>query len=143
MKYSCLALLATLVGTVSVLNNNIVAEAAPISRILASHSASAPAPAFAHSLSGESHTKSHVHRRHMRHNHPRPKRSFSKRAKQPSELDYLLSTLPHDIVPIPAAASEYLPRTRSPNDGHVVLDPQDDDAGNELLDTEADRLALD
>jgi hypothetical protein len=138
MKYSCLALLATLVGTVSVLNNNIVAEAAPISRILASHSASAPAPAFAHSPSGESHTKSHLRRRHMRHNHPRPKRSLSKRAKQPSELDYLLSSASHGIVPIPAAASEYLP-----NDGHVVLDPQDDDAGNELLDTEADRLALD
>ncbi|KAF9982384.1 hypothetical protein BGZ65_002931, partial [Modicella reniformis] len=151
MKHSVLILLATLVGTVSILNtNNNAAEAAPISRILSSHQpvlAQVLAPARAQApSSGNPQIKSRSHR----HRHQsRASSSLNIRTKQLSELERLLSSLPNDgIVPIPAAASESLPwlqrtgrsafRRASFMHGHAVLDERDDDAGNEMLDTEAD-----
>ncbi|KAF9362188.1 hypothetical protein BGX34_006642 [Mortierella sp. NVP85] len=133
MKYSCLILLATFVGTVSIVNNNIAADAAPIARILA------PQP-VAHMTSAQTPTR--LKRRHI-HKHS-SKRLLNERAnKPPSALDFL-SSVSDDVVPFPAAASELrferngrpASRTAPSVYGRFVMDERDDDAGNELLDTE-------
>ncbi|KAK3829302.1 MAG: hypothetical protein J3Q66DRAFT_324864 [Benniella sp.] len=135
MKYSCLILLATLVGTVSIANNNIAADAAPIARILA------PQP-LAHVASLQTSTR--LKRRHIHKHSHTSKRLLNERAiKPPSGLDFL-SSVSDDVVPFPAAASELrferngrpVSRTAPSVYGRFVMDERDDDAGNELLDTE-------
>ncbi|KAG0367193.1 hypothetical protein BC939DRAFT_450843 [Gamsiella multidivaricata] len=139
MKHSTLLLLLAFVSA-SVINST---EAAPFSRILASHQPatasqepqldtkqqSQPSPAGRIRLKSRSHPSS---------------------ASSPSQPHHVRSTKIDKLLSEPVVAASWYHRTSTRSlrqltaasnlQGHAIMDEEDDDAGNELLDTETEGL---
>ncbi|KAF9114517.1 hypothetical protein BGX27_010574 [Mortierella sp. AM989] len=131
---SDLVLLLTIVGA-SLLSNNVAIDAAPVHRLLSKQQPSQqPSPAGRTQIKPQSYTAS----------------SSSSSSRTPSRRHPVFKSLGiHNVLPAahnnPSPwyfNSDRRPRSYSAHslEGHAVLDEEDDDAGNELLDTETDDL---
>ncbi|KAF9396566.1 hypothetical protein CPC16_000074 [Podila verticillata] len=139
-RSSTLVLFASLVGT-WISGDNTLADAAPISRLLARQASSPSSPNSApHPSPGRVQIKLV--------NTPPPPPSFRRSDKssssQPKNND-ILASVPEPPKEVKVLDSWYMIEQRRRGHslslhGHAVLDDEDDDAGNELLDTELDGL---
>ncbi|KAF9911338.1 hypothetical protein EC991_003903 [Linnemannia zychae] len=85
------------------------------------------------SASASSSASSHKHHKSKKHT------TTASSTERPPVRSFHISEVHKFLIPQEAPASHWYPnQRRSTNEGHAVLDEEDDDAGNELLDTELD-----